>query len=151
MTSFELGNLIKRRLGDAGLAQDLNESEEQYLEFPEGFFAEIVLKDGSKLPEAQRLLNSIEEELRKQGVELSAIVRAMWEIVEVEKAGMSPPGSAGIQRFVATLRSGNRECKVTVRVTSGADNSLYAAFRNGGLREYGVDRDAVPREIVSEL
>ena len=75
MTSFELGNLIKDRLAAAGLAQYLDEAKEQYLEFPDGFFAEVVLKDGAKLSEAQRIVKSIEEELRKQGVELDAIVR----------------------------------------------------------------------------
>ena len=78
MTSFELGNLIKDRLASIGLSQYLDDAREQYLEFPDGFFAEVVLKDGSKLFEAQRLVNSIEEELRKRGVELNAIVRATW-------------------------------------------------------------------------
>jgi len=151
MTSFELGNLIKRRLGDAGLlGQDLNEGEEQYLEFPEGFFAEIVLNDGSKLPIAERAVKSAEEELRKQGIRLDAIVRARWELASVEKAVTYPVPGTG-QRFAVTLRSGAGECKVTVNVTSGADNNLYAAFRNGDLREYGDDRDAVLREIVSQL
>jgi len=150
MTSFELGNVIRRRLGDAGLAQDLNESEEQYLEFPEGFFAEIVLNDGSKLRHVERAVKSVEEELRKQGIHVDAIVRAKWELVSVTKVVTYPVPGTG-QRFAATLRSGAAECKVTVKVTSGADNHLYAAFRNGGLREYGDDRDAVLREIVSEL
>lgn len=148
MTSFELGNLIKDRLGAVGLSQYLDDAREQYLEFPDGFFAEVVLKDGSKLSEAQRLVNSIEEELRKRGVELSAIVRALWEVVGVEKAGMAPQGS---QRFVATLRSADRECKVTVDMTGNALAMVRGAFGQGGLREFGADRDTALRQIVQEF
>jgi len=165
MTSFELGNLIKDRLGSVGLSQYLDDAREQYLEFPDGFFAEVVLKDGSKLSEAQRLVNSIEEELRKRGVELNAIVRATWEVISVENAGTAPhpnaslqqgrrvalPGSAGARRFIATLRSGERECKIAVDVTAGAWGMMLAAFNHGALREYGADRDEVVINIVAEF
>jgi len=151
MTSFELGNLIKDRLGTAGLSQYLDDAREQYLEFPDGFFAEVVLKEGTKLSEAQRLVKSIEEELRKQGVELSAIVRAMWEVTKVEKAGKAPLGSAGVQRLVATLRSGKRECTVTVDVTRDALGMVLAAFKQGGLRDYGPNRDDALVGIVREF
>jgi hypothetical protein len=166
MTSYELGKLIKDRLGAVGLAQYLDEAREQYLEFPDGFFAEVVLTDGSKLPEAQMLVKSIEEELRKQGIELDAIVRATWEVVRVEKAGMAPPLrdalrqqgaagtlplSAGVQRLIATLRSGERECRVEVNVTAGALGMVLAAFNQGALREYGVNHDEVLKSIVAEF
>jgi hypothetical protein len=151
MTSLELGNLIKDRLGAAGLAQYLDETKEQYLEFPDGFFAEVVLKDGSRLSEAQRIVKSIEEELRKQGVELDAIVRAVWEVVAVTSAGMAPAGSGGFHRFIATLRSGQRECTVSVDVTGSALAEILDAFRQGGLREYGVDQNAALVGIVSEF
>ena len=168
MTSYELGNLIKDRLRAAGLAQYLDEAREQYLEFPDGFFAEVVLKDGSKLSEAQRIVKSIEEELRKQGIELDAIVRAIWEVDGVEKAGMASDlvnalrqqggavaaaGSAGAQRLIATLRSGERECRVTVDVTAGALGTVIAAFNKnqGALREYGADRDQALIRIVAEF
>jgi len=151
MTSFELGNLIKDRLSVAGLGQHLDETKEQYLEFPEGFFAEVVLKDGSRLSEAQRIVKSIEEELSKQGIEMDAIVRAVWEVVRVEKAGIAPSGSAGAQRLIATLRSGERECRVTVDMTGNALAMVLAALAQGGLREYGPDRDAAVVGIVREF
>ncbi len=151
MTSFELGNLIKDRLGASGLSQYLDETKEQYLEFPDGFFAEVVLKDGSKLSEAQRTVRSIEEELRKQGVELNAIVRANWEVVNVRNAGMAPPGSGGFHRFIVTLRSGERECAVTLDVTGLAVAEILNAFRAGSLREYGADEHAALSGIVREF
>jgi hypothetical protein len=146
MTSYELGNLIKDRLRAAGLAQYLDEAREQYLEFPDGFFAEVVLKDGSKLSEARRILTSVEEELRKQGVELNAIVRAEWEVESVERAGMAPvPG--GSERLEARLRSGDGKCEVAVIVTPGASQTIYAASKQGGLKEYGQYWDAAMVEL----
>jgi hypothetical protein len=148
MTSFDVGNVIKDRLQAAGLSQYLDDAKEQYLEFPDGFFAEVVLKDGSKLSEVQRLVKSIEEELRKQGVELDAIVRATWEVVGIRKAGLAP-GPANGQRFLATLRSGSRECEVAVDMPGFALASVLAAFNKGDLRDFGTEKDAVLGEIVS--
>ena len=147
MTSLELGNLIRGRLTAAGLGQYLDEAREQYLEFPDGFFAEVVLTDGSRLSEAQRIVKSIEEELRKQGVELDPIVRARWELVEVRKAGLAP-GPANGQRFVATLRSGSRNLGVTVDMPGLAWARARAAFRAGGLGAFGTDEDTALKEIV---
>jgi hypothetical protein len=148
MTSLELGNLIRNRLTAAGLGQYLDETREQYLEFPDGFFAEVVLTDGSKLSEAQRIVKSVEEELRKQGVELDPIVRATWEVVAVRKAGLAP-GPANGQRFLGTVRSGSRNSEVRVDMPGVALASVLAAFNGGGLRDFGVDRDTVLKEIVS--
>lgn len=151
MTSLELGNLIKNRLSAAGLAQYLDEAREQYLEFPDGFFAEVVLKDGSKLSEAQRIVKSFEEELRKRDVELNAIVRAIWEVVAVENAGMAPPGAAGVERFIVALRSGNRESRVAVDMTGNAWAMVKNEFDQGGLRKFGADLHAVLKQIVSDF
>jgi hypothetical protein len=151
MTTIELERLIKDRLRAAGLVECLDEGKEQYLEFPDGFFAEVVLKDGSKLPEAQRILRGVKEELGKQGVELSTIVRAIWEVIGVQSVGMAPPRSGGFHRFVATLRSGKRECTITVDVTGSALAEVRSAFRGGSLREYGADQDAALVGIVNEF
>jgi len=151
MTSGELENLIKSRLGVAGLAQFLDEGKEQYLEFPDGFFAEVVLKDGSRLPDAQRILRVVKEELGKQGVELSVIVRAIWEVVAVQSGGITPPGSNGFHRFVVSLQSGGRECTVTVDVTALALAGIVNAFREGILREVGSDEQTALSGIVREF
>ena len=110
-----------------------------------------------------RLADGLEEELRKRGVELNAIVRATWEVISVENSGMAPqpdaslqqgrgvalPGSAGAQRFIATLRSGKRECEIAVDVTASTWGMMLAAFNHGALREYGTDRDEVLINIVA--
>ncbi len=151
MTSGELENLIKSRLGVAGLAQCLDEGKEQYVEFPDGFFAEVVLKDGSRLPDAQRILRGVKEELGKQGVELSVIVRAIWEVVAVQSVGMAPPGSNGFHRFIVSLRSGGRECTVTVDVTGLAVAGIRNALRAGSLKEMAADERSAVAAVVGEF
>jgi hypothetical protein len=148
MTSSELEKLIKDRLSDAGLAAFLDDRTEQYLEFPDGFFAEVVLKDGSKLAEAQRVVKSVTEELGNRGIDLHVIVRAIWEVVAVESAGIV---SGGFLRFRVTLRSGSRECTIDVNVTGLALAEVLSAFRGGNLREYGSDQNTVLTGIVTKF
>jgi len=147
MTSSELEKLIKDRLSDAGLAAFLDDRTEQYLEFPDGFFAEVVLKDGSKLAEAQRVVKSVTEDLAKRGIDLHVIVRAIWEVVAVESAGVV----SGVHRSRVTLRSGSRECTINVNVTGLALAGILSAFREGNLREYGSDHNTVLAGIVTKF
>jgi hypothetical protein len=149
MTSLELGNLIRERLSAAGLAQYLDEAKEQYLEFPDGFFAEVVLKDASKLSEAQRVVKSVEEELRRQGVELDAIVRTNWEVVDVDGSIMHPPQNG--RQFDVTIQSGTAKSKVSVKVPPMVWATVKGAFNQGALRELGDDPEAVLQQIVREF
>ncbi len=145
MNNLDLENLIKERLNAAGLGRFLDHEREQYLEFPDGFFAEIVLEDAAKIPDAERVIRSVKEELESQGIELHAIVRAIWGLAAVTIVPVHPP------RFVVTLRSGTREQKVTVNVTGAAFEEIRSAARNGGLREYGADESSILVGIVSEF
>ena len=149
MTSFELGNLVKERLGAGGLAQYVDDAREQYAEFPDGFFAEVVLKDGSKLSEAKRIVKRLEEELRKQGIELDAIVRATWQVVAVDGGGLLPPQSG--RRFEVTIRSGITNSNVVVNVPPMVWATVKAYFDRGGLRELGEDMETVLRRLVAEF
>ncbi len=148
MTTTELEKVIKDRMGAAGLGDSIDEHQDQYLEFPVGFFAEVVLRDGSKLPDAQRVLKGLKEELGKQGTELSGLVRAIWEVVAVR---MAPLESGTFPRFVVSLRSGSRDCTVTVDVTGLAFEGILSAFREGSLREYGNEQNAVLASVVAEF
>jgi hypothetical protein len=74
-------------LGAAGLAAYLNEQQSQFLEFPDGLFAELVLNDGSKLVEVERIAREVREALRKQGVEVEMVVRSLWLVIDVRHAG----------------------------------------------------------------
>lgn len=123
MTSLELEKLIKDRLTSADLSQYIDERKEQYLEFPDGFFAEIVLKDGSRLAAAQRIMKGVKEELRREDIDLDVIVRATWKIIDVSCAGPAIGTSGGVKaatRFIAILGSGDSKCEVIVDVSNCA-------------------------------
>jgi hypothetical protein len=134
MTSTEVENLIRDALSTAGLWQVVNQYESQFLEFPDGFFAEIVLNDGSKLVDVERVVRDVEGSLRKQGTDLNEIVRSRWNIERVEHVGtagaaMGRPRLA--ETFEATLVSGGQRTAVTVDVTHPV--WLGIAHRSPGL------------------
>ncbi len=52
---------------------------------------------------------------------------------------------------MATLRSGSRECTVTVDVTGLALSGILKAFREGSLREYGQEQKTALLGIVTEF
>ena len=49
MRTAELETTFRDKLEQAGLVAAMNEEKSQFLDLPDGFFAEIVLNDGSKL------------------------------------------------------------------------------------------------------
>src|SRR5260370_15706580 len=120
MTSTEVENLIRNALSTAGLWQVVDQYESQFLEFPDGFFAEIVLNDGSKLVDVERVVRDVEGSLRKQGTDLNEIVRSRWSIERVKHVGTSGAAMGRprlAETFEATLVSGAQRASVTVDVT----------------------------------
>jgi len=102
--------------------------EKRVLEFPAEFLAEVVLNDGTKLDDARRLADAVQDELREKGVELDSIVRAQWDVDGVKKVAGNqlpglPAGPTGLL-FRCTLRSGGRTQDVWVDVTSSAYQAL---------------------------
>src|ERR1700680_2516880 len=84
MTPTELEKAIREELRKAGLLGIVDEYKSQFLEFPDGLFAELVLKDGSNLVEVERIGRELQESLRKNGVELDVIVRSTWAVANVD-------------------------------------------------------------------
>ncbi len=120
MTVADLEQSVRGSLRQAGLLQYLDEQETQFLEFPDGWFAEIVVKDGSKLPEVESAVQRFKTDLqRDHGVELDEIVRPVWNVTAIEQVGQSVsfPGLEPAVRFRVELRSGSLSCAVTVDVT----------------------------------
>jgi hypothetical protein len=140
VTTTKLEELIKERFAAAGLAESLDEEQEQYLEFPDGFFAELVLKDASELARAKRVVRAAREELEKQGIELNAIVRPRWEYRGVA----SIVQGANPLVFRATLQSGKRSQQVTVNVTRPA----YELIRKRVMDRVGGTEDDVISEAL---
>jgi hypothetical protein len=120
MTTGEVRAVLQDRLRAAGLTDILDTDRGQLSEFPDGFFAEVVLKDASKLHEAERAIDEVDEELRKRGTQLERVVRAEWKVESVKFIGSARSLSGSIKAalaFQVVLRSGGRSCDVTAEVT----------------------------------
>lgn len=124
MTSTELERFVQEKLGRASLSQVIDEHNSQFLEFPDGLFAELVLNDATKLVDVERIARETREALRRQGVQLDVIVRVLWSVSDVRHVGKSLSVTAGAFRdaeaFMATLVSGGARTAVEVDVTSTA-------------------------------
>lgn len=122
MTTVEIERSIKEELRAADLLKYVDPEQEQFLQFPDGFFAEVVLNDGSKVAEVESVIRGVKERLRTEGVELDEIVRPIWKVAKIERGGpsVSFPGLEPAVRFRVALESGSLVCHVTVDVTEGA-------------------------------
>jgi hypothetical protein len=131
MDKTEVDEIIVEKLKSAGLLEAVNRDKSQVLDFPEEFFVELVLNDGSKLEETERLIEHVQADLQSRGVRLDSIVRAMWKVREVSKA--YDPGWIAVEGrkpgmltmpFKATLESGNAQTDVWVEMTPSGYNEL---------------------------
>lgn len=123
MKTIDVEQSIRGSLQEAGLLQYLDEDKSQFLEFQDGWFVEIVVKDGSKLPAVESIIQKCKEQLRgKESGELTEIVRPSWTVAEINAHGpsVSFPGLQRAIRFSVVLQSGSLNCTVTVDVTEGA-------------------------------
>jgi hypothetical protein len=127
MRTAELETVVRNKLGSVGLSAALNEEKSQFLDVSGGFFAEVVLDDASRLPAAEQIVRSVQEELKAKGVEIDVIVRAVWKVKTINFIGPARSVSGGLKaalEFEAVLESGSRTCTVNVEVTLAALNKL---------------------------
>lgn len=127
MRTAELEVILRDKLDAAGLIPFVNQDKSQFLDMSDSFFAEIVLNDATKLPAAEQVLRGVREELKNQGIGVDAIVRAVWSVCEVRYVGPSRGASGGIRaalEFEVELRSGNRQCLVSVEISLAALNKI---------------------------
>ena len=156
MTTVELERSIKERLKSEDLLKYVNERQEQFLEFPDGFFVEIVLEDGSKLGDVERVVQAIKEQLQKQGFQLDEIIRPLWRVSKVERIGPAVSVSGGLKaalRFNALLESGNLKCTVAVDVTNAALDMIKEELRHEKVAKAGRKgtQDLALTEVVKEF
>jgi len=148
MTSTEVEKLIRDALTTAGLWDVVDQYKSQFLEFPDGFFTEIVLSDGSKLVDAEGIVRQVEEGLRRQSIELDVIVRAVWTVLEVDGPVPTAEGIEGMRfPWVAVLGSGGLTTKVEVDVTHLAVIEIKQRFA----ARYQKDGKAVMKEVITEF
>jgi hypothetical protein len=152
MTSTELERRIREKLEAGGLLQALDEHKSQFLEFPDGFFAELVLGDGSKLAEVDRIARELRELLRTQGLELDVIVRSIWAVQSVGEPGAKISVSGGFRAaltFPVILVSGDARVEVEVNVTFQALEEIKRKVAEGSLEPR--DEKAAMKEVIKEF
>jgi hypothetical protein len=160
MRTAELETVLRDKLEQAGLVAALDEEKSQFLDLSDGFFAEIVLNDGSKLAVAERIVRSVKEELEERGVRVDSIVRAVWRVKEINFIGPARALSGGLKaalEFEAMLESGARQCRVFIEVSLAALNRLREKLAlldkvgfPGWVRNGDVDEDTL-RKVVAEF
>ena len=119
--------LYRRILNDieaGGLGNCLVKDKSQLQEFPEEYFAEIVLNDAGKIDLAKEVLAKVAAELGAKHQKLDYIVRALWQVREVQKIEIPSPTGVPSEMvavlFKGTLQSGRRCQEVWVAVTPAA-------------------------------
>jgi hypothetical protein len=118
---------LGKDLAAVGLRQFIVWESSQFLDCGSDFFVELVLNDGSKIPEAEGLLARAAKDLQRDGVRLDCVVRADWEINDIRPIGhaISSNGCPKASKaFMAELKSGNTTCRISVDLTFSAIESL---------------------------
>jgi hypothetical protein len=151
MDHDELDRLITAKLDQKGLVGHVVKDKSVLLDFPEEYFAEVVLDDAAGIDDANQALSEAAAQLKRENEELDYIVRALWEVGEVRLAPEYKPEAIPelmkqgffSLRFLATLKSGEQiEKEVGVELTPSAyeelrrlgqptdENSLKAVVRD---------------------
>ena len=137
MTETELAQEMEQRFAAAGLLPQFAADRSQFLETPDGLFAEIVVRDGTKLGEFERVVTDLKQVV---GEPLEVIVRALWEIERVGEPEVAYSPETGAPRFAqqfpVELRSGPARQRVWVDVTYLAGK----VFEDNGIDQEGTKR-----------
>ncbi len=156
MTEIELKRIVTNRFAQAGLLPYLSERQQQCLELEDSFFVEIVLKDASKLGAAQDRIEELRTELASQNVRIESVVRALWEVKDVEHVGAPRAESGGIksaERFHAYLESCTVKQLVEVDLSHAAIQELKSQIEQQELkgRIEQVDRQSLETLVKNFL
>ncbi len=148
MTATELESVIRGQLAKAGLWELIDQRKSQFLEFPDGLFAELVLDDGSKLVDVERVAREVQDSLDKQGVDLDVIVRSIWAVQSVGNARLAKGVFRGAWNFPAMLVSGGLTTGVEVDVTLLAVDDIKRRLKESPEL---VDESSAIKEVVTEF
>jgi len=144
MTAAEFEQNAKQRFQSAGLVSDFDSDRSRFLEFPDGLFVEIVVRDGAKLEQFKSVIGELSA---RSGERVDAIVRAEWKLVNVnspQPAYASGGGLRAAELYPVELVAGAARHQAIVEVTLLA--KLY--FRDHGIA--GDDIKTIVEEFVNE-
>jgi len=163
MTEQDLKKLVFSRLQRQGLDDVISIRKSQFLDMSltahDSFFAEVVLTDASRLPEVEKTLRNLKEELSAKAVSLDYIARGEWRIErdkirrdkKLVSTGTQMKRALGIV-FLVRLQSGKESIDVEVLVTSDALDILATRFgySQSDTFQWSADKPG-EEEILKEL
>ncbi|MGA2904883.1 MAG: hypothetical protein ABSD98_13690 [Candidatus Korobacteraceae bacterium] len=139
----DLESRVRRKLQADGLLPYLVNERSQFLDFPSGYFLELVVKDGAKLPEFRRAVDEIRAQVPEK---LDVIVRAVWEVSNVggpiQAYSMQTGSPRAATQYPVDLKSGGAVKRIWVEVTYLADKML---------EEHGAEKTEDVKGIVEEF
>jgi len=142
MTAEQFEQSVRERFQAAGLLSSFDADRSQVLEFPDGLFVEIVVRDGTRLQEFQKVVNELSSQAHEK---VDAIVRAEWKLSRVGDPqpaySMQTGGPRAAELYPADLESGAAHQQVWVEVTL-----LAKLF----FRDHGIDGDEI-KTVVGEF
>jgi hypothetical protein len=134
---------IRKKLEADALLPYLVEERSQVLDFPGRYFVELVMRDGSKLPDFRRAVDELRADMPEK---LDVIVRALWEINNVGDPIQAYSTEIGTPRpamqYPVDLKSGSSTKRIVVEVTYLADKVF---------EERGAERIEDIKKIVEEF
>jgi len=143
----ELEKKAVEKFGAAGLLPYFWSERSQFLDFPQGFFVEIVSRAGNKLGEFAAAINELQKET---GEKIDPIVRAAWEVFSVDDPAVAY-SSQGTPRtamqFPAVLKAGEAKLPVAVDVSHRAQERLKELGRGDRKSLKGMVRDYLRSQL----
>ena len=125
ISALDVKSEFKRRLDAAGLWDSLDLRESQFLDLPPRVFVELVVFDAGVLGKIADVASDVR--LTHPEEEIDIVVRAHWQVAEVEYAGPAiglSGGMRGAERFDVKISSGSVTQEVSVDVTLDATSLL---------------------------
>jgi len=145
-------DMLVERLREAHLESVLRPEKSQCLDMEDHVWLEVVLSDGAELERVEGIVAELKEIFRARGTRVDGIIRAVWDVVDVESHGPAygKDGSPrAAEEFYATLKSRNRIHTVVVEFTHGA--TIAVRHRLNGQAATGKADDKQVRDAVVAL
>jgi len=122
-------DMLFERLREAHLEEVLCPEKWQCLDMEDSVWLEVVLSDGAELERVEANVAEVKDAFRARGTRVDTIVRAMWDVVDVQSHGPAY-GKDGAPRaaeeFYVTLQSGERAETVAIAITLAATAAIRA-------------------------
>lgn len=120
-------DMLVEKLRELNLESVLRQDKSQCLDMGDSVFLEVVLSDGAELERVETMVAELKEALGARGTRVDSIVRAIWEVVDVQSHGAAY-GKDGAPRaaeeFYVSLRSGARMHTAVAETTWGTMDAV---------------------------